>query len=158
MNSSCILNHHDEQNSVSEPQYLCTVVVIFWRSLHEAETVDVADVRLPVGSQQVEAADVLLGGSFYRSPLIDRRVSIIININYILKILHLGDNNPHVKRVANIRELPINNRHTLKARQTVLAIIFSLADSRTGYLISFPSLSRSTFPSRAGDFRASAWA
>ena len=47
---------------------------------------------------------------------------------------------------------------TLKARQTFQAINFSRALRITGYLTSFPSLSRSTLPSSAGDFRASAWA
>ena len=46
---------------------------------------------------------------------------------------------------------------TLKATQTFLATSFSMAVSMTGYRISFPSLSRSTFPSKAGDFLASAW-
>ena len=46
----------------------------------------------------------------------------------------------------------------LKAKQTVLAISFSLEVKMTGYLISLPLESRSTLPSNAGDFRASACA
>lgn len=47
-------------------------------------------------------------------------------------------------------------RFTLKAKHTVRAISFSLAESNTGYLISLPSLFLSTLPSSAGDFLASA--
>lgn len=53
-----------------------------------------------------------------------------------------------------------SNPHTvcLNAIHTFLAINFSALYNITGYLTSFPSLSLSTFPSSAGDFRASAWA
>lgn len=43
------------------PQNLGTVVVVLHGILHEAETVDVTDVGVTVGSQEVEAAHRLLG-------------------------------------------------------------------------------------------------
>lgn len=46
-------------------QYLGAVIVILVGVLHETESVDIANVALAIGTQQIEAADRLLEGQTY---------------------------------------------------------------------------------------------
>lgn len=47
-------------HSLNSQQYLSTVVKVLLGALDKAESVDVADVTLAVGSQQIKSADRLL--------------------------------------------------------------------------------------------------
>lgn len=112
------------------PQNFGTIVVVLHGVLYKAEAIDVADKWMSVCSEKVKSADCLLEDVKVKYAKWHHSIFI-----FVFRILL-----------------------TLNARHTFLATSFSIAVSMTGYRISFPSLSRSTLPSRAGDLRASAWA
>lgn len=119
------------------PQNLGTVIIVLHRVLDKAKAIDVTHKRVTIGPKKVKSTNCLL--QKHKGKEIQRSSQILL-----LSLSSISQ--------------PYEPNLTLKATQTFLATSFSMAVNMTGYRTSFPSLSRSTFPSKAGDFLASAWA